>query len=608
MISDEKQGSSDRLLDAEEKGEGMEVDVQEDGQKLQQREEKKDRKGTALRVETGLRVPFVCRWMNDPRVFHRYGQNQRQQQYAGLFGLDIANEQEQLYQKDVLGHTGCVNSIEFNPAEDILASGGDDMRVLLWRVTDLMCDKQPKPLQTMQQKHNSNIFAHQFSTDGREVYSGGNDGIFLAHDIETNIVLDRIDFDGSGDKNGYAVYNISANKALINYCLLVAFISQFYSGQYNPAYTSLFAIAAGPNGLLIYDLRNPKKPLMDSKFFSGLADQQTIYAGWNPTGTGLAALISHKEPVYIDLVESRAVRLCDETYSNQHTIKSLEFINDRQIITGSDHFQLFLWDIPEGDGKQKTEGIFSMQTVRSASSILKGHRSIANHVRYSDRNKLLVSCGVEKLIKKENELFECWHSIEMFGSYLKPRLRRLMENDERTSGRTRGRREDSVEEDLGMLLYFDELVMESNNLYGMPEVIDMTSDDDELNEHRIFFMQPGMYSSSSSEDDDEMEGDGESGDMDSEESSSEDDGEEGSSANRGNRDEEEDAVIAEIRKRRRALKDRLRALMAEGSNGSSSSSDVPSTGSSDSREDEEARSSSDEREPISSYPINSDQP
>ena len=41
---------------------------------------------------------------------------------------------------------------------------------------------------------------------------------------------------------------------------------------------------------------------------------------------------------------------------------------------------------------------------------------------------------------------------------------------------------------------------------------------------------------------------------------------EGSSANRGNRDEEEDAVIAEIRKRRRALKDRLRALMAESSN------------------------------------------
>lgn len=58
----------------------------------------------------------------------------------------------------------------------------------------------------------------------------------------------------------------------------------------------------------------------------------------------------------------------------------------------------------------------------------------------------------------------------------------------------------------------------------MPEVIDMTSDDDELNEHRIFFMQPGMYSSSS-EDDDEMEGDRESGDMSSAESSSEDDSE-----------------------------------------------------------------------------------
>lgn len=80
MISDEKQGSSDRLLDAEERGEGMEVDVQEDGQKLQQNEETKDRKETALGVETGLRMPFVCRWMNDPRVFHKYGHNQRQQQ------------------------------------------------------------------------------------------------------------------------------------------------------------------------------------------------------------------------------------------------------------------------------------------------------------------------------------------------------------------------------------------------------------------------------------------------------------------------------------------------------------------------------------------------
>ena len=65
-------------------------------------------------------------------------------------------------------------------------------------------------------------------------------------------------------------------------------------------------------------------------------------------------------------------------------------------------------------------------------------------------------------MQKENELFECWHSIEMFGSYLKPRLRRMMESDERIGGRTRSRREDSVEEDLGMLLYFDELVMVSH--------------------------------------------------------------------------------------------------------------------------------------------------
>ena len=40
------------------------------------------------------------------------------------------------YYKDLLGHYGCVNSVEFSPDGNFLASGGDDKRILLWNVWD----------------------------------------------------------------------------------------------------------------------------------------------------------------------------------------------------------------------------------------------------------------------------------------------------------------------------------------------------------------------------------------------------------------------------------------------------------------------------------------
>lgn len=37
--------------------------------------------------------------------------------------------------------------------------------------------------------------------------------------------------------------------------------------------------------------------------------------------------------------------------------------------------------------------------IDDAYTVLKGHRSIVNHVSYSERNNLLISSGVEKVIK-----------------------------------------------------------------------------------------------------------------------------------------------------------------------------------------------------------------
>ena len=40
------------------------------------------------------------------------------------------------YYKDLLGHYGCVNTVEFSNDGNLMISGGDDKRVLIWRLWD----------------------------------------------------------------------------------------------------------------------------------------------------------------------------------------------------------------------------------------------------------------------------------------------------------------------------------------------------------------------------------------------------------------------------------------------------------------------------------------
>lgn len=40
------------------------------------------------------------------------------------------------YYKDLLGHYGCVNTVEFSNDGNFMVSGGDDKRVLIWRLWD----------------------------------------------------------------------------------------------------------------------------------------------------------------------------------------------------------------------------------------------------------------------------------------------------------------------------------------------------------------------------------------------------------------------------------------------------------------------------------------
>lgn len=65
--------------------------------------------------------------------------------------------------------------------------GGDDRRVLLWKLEEAMAGVGEP--QVMQKKHFSNIFCLSFNNDSTKIFSGGNDDSVIVHDTNTYVNL-----------------------------------------------------------------------------------------------------------------------------------------------------------------------------------------------------------------------------------------------------------------------------------------------------------------------------------------------------------------------------------------------------------------------------------
>lgn len=124
---------------------------------------------------------------------------------AGIFRQRL-HAAENLYQRNLAGHYGCVNALEFSHGGEYLASGkciacnllptaycdcctaaagGDDKRVLLWQVDRTLARVGEEQPSVMYGEHASNIFCLGFDTHNRYVFSGGNDDLVIQHDLGT---------------------------------------------------------------------------------------------------------------------------------------------------------------------------------------------------------------------------------------------------------------------------------------------------------------------------------------------------------------------------------------------------------------------------------------
>ncbi|XP_006632771.1 DDB1- and CUL4-associated factor 5 [Lepisosteus oculatus] len=380
-----------------------------------------------------------------------------------------------LYKKDLLGHFGCVNAIEFsNNGGEWLVSGGDDRRVLLWHMEKAI-HSRAKPVK-LKGEHLSNIFCLAFDSTNKRVFSGGNDEQVILHDVERgdtlNVFLhddavyglsvspvnDNV-FASSSDDGRVLIWDTREPPHGEPFCL-ANYPSAFHSVMFNPAEPRLLATANSKEGVGLWDIRKPRSSLL--RYGGSLSLQSAMSVRFNSTGTQLLALRRRLPPVLYEL-HSRlpSFQFDNQGYFNSCTMKSCCFAGDRDqyILSGSDDFNLYMWRIPK-DPEAGGPG----RVVNGAFMVLKGHRSIVNQVRFNPHTYMICSSGVEKVIKVWSP-YQQPDSVGDLEGRVEDKSRSLYTHEEYISlvlnsgsGLSHDYVSQSIQEDPRMMAFFDSLV------------------------------------------------------------------------------------------------------------------------------------------------------
>ncbi|XP_043271607.1 DDB1- and CUL4-associated factor 5 isoform X2 [Venturia canescens] len=390
------------------------------------------------------------------------------------------DDSENLFRKDLLSHYGCVNAIEFSPQGDLLISGGDDRRVLLWKVEQAI-QGVGKPM-PMRAQHGSNIFCLGYDSGKTKIFSAGNDDQVIIHNLENGAPLnfflhekpvyglsthphnDNV-FSSACDDGRVLIFDIRDSSSTETFCL-AQYKTAFHSVVFNPMEPRTLATANAQEGISLWDVRKPMTPVL--RYGSEGPSQGCMNVRFNSAGTRLLALRRRLPPV-LYAVDS-PTHLChfdQPGYYNSCTMKSCCFAgdDDEYVLSGSDDFNLYMWKIPSEE----------IKWVDSAHMILRGHRSIVNQVRYNRASCILASSGVEKIIK-------IWSPFPLCNSCLgslkrdsgkQERQRRVFTHDEYIelvlrSGEfmTHDYSHQSTLEDPRMMAFFDSLVQREIEGWG----------------------------------------------------------------------------------------------------------------------------------------------
>ncbi|XP_038075186.1 DDB1- and CUL4-associated factor 5-like [Patiria miniata] len=312
-----------------------------------------------------------------------------------------------LHSRNLVGHYGCVNAIEFsNNGGQFLASGGDDRRVLLWNVQEAL--SLDKKFEVMIGEHHSNIFSLAFDSHNSRIYSGGNDDQVLVHDMQRKDTVDVFLHEDAvyglavDPRDSHIFTSACADGRVLLWdtrvpshqepIVIATSQTAFYAVVYHPVEPEFIATANSKEGVALWDIRAPGSCLV--RYGSTYTQQSAMSVRFNQLGTRLVALRRRLPPVVYDVHSSAAaVQFNHSGYYNSCTMKSCTFAGDKDqyVLSGSDDFNLYMWEVPEPSE--------DVMWVDEAKLVLQGHRSIVNQVRFNAYTHNIVSSGVEKIIK-----------------------------------------------------------------------------------------------------------------------------------------------------------------------------------------------------------------
>ncbi|XP_022212229.2 DDB1- and CUL4-associated factor 8 isoform X2 [Drosophila obscura] len=305
------------------------------------------------------------------RIEWRGGHTSAQSFGRGFYGSRHVVEQMSLWDT-MIKHNGCVNCLNFNRAGDLLCSGSDDTRIIVWDWAN------NKPLHSFKSGHHTNIFQTKFidSAGCLDIVSTSRDGqvrravippsggdtkptrLYTHSDAVHKLVVvphTKHEVMSAGEDGAVKHFDLrtstSANTMLrCNYTEPERRSRvRLFSISHHP-FAPEFCVSGADDNLRVYDKRKLPEPIheMTPRGVRETKITQVTCAVYNHSGSEILASYSDAG---IFLYDSRNYKEgetlhCYEGHVNHRTIKGVNFFGPRSeyVISGSDCGHIFFWD------------------------------------------------------------------------------------------------------------------------------------------------------------------------------------------------------------------------------------------------------------------------
>ncbi|XP_076763520.1 DDB1- and CUL4-associated factor 8 isoform X2 [Xylocopa sonorina] len=300
-------------------------------------------------------------WFIVPELIHReIGINPLfQRKYYG--SLHVVEHFKLMYQLNE--HEGCVNALNFNKNGNLLASGSDDLNVVIW---DWAIGKKHHSFAS---GHRSNIFQVKWLFDAENLMATcARDGQVRLLDIRRGVSRKLATHNAPTHKlalhpdTPHVIISVGQDAKVLSIDireerptkLLVVKDGtspvQLYSVHSNPLKSNEFCVSGRSQSVRIYDRRNVSTPVhqLCPKHLTEKKHVHITCALYNYNGTEVLASYNDEDIYLFDAVLPQPGDFAHkyEGHRNNATVKGVNFFGPKSefVISGSDCRNIFIWE------------------------------------------------------------------------------------------------------------------------------------------------------------------------------------------------------------------------------------------------------------------------